>query len=96
MRHAQHSRLIKVPAKNLQPNRKPFARLATWNRDSRNARQIRRHGVDVREIHRQRIIYFLSQLERRSWRSWSRDHIHFLESLIESRVKSVRTFCAFK
>ena len=56
---------------------------AARNRDTRNACQVRGHGVDIGEVHCQGIIYFLAQLESRRGTGRRDDRIHFFKSFVE-------------
>ncbi len=64
--------------------------IADRNRNPRNAGQICGHGVNVRQIHCQRIINFFAQLERRRRTSRRHDRVHFFERI----VKVARQQCA--
>ena len=60
---AQQFGLCERRTEQLQPNRQIVGH-ATWNRDSRNARKVGRHGVDVRKIHREGVVGFFAESER--------------------------------
>lgn len=47
----QDGRFVKVPPQNLQSNRQLLFGFAAGNRNPRNAREIRRHRVDISQIH---------------------------------------------
>src|SRR6266568_6577207 len=76
--HSQNRRLIKMPPKYLQSNRQLFRGLAAWHGEPRNAGEVGCHRIDVRQVHRQGIIYLLAQLEgrRRTCRCNNRVDLH--------------------
>ena len=61
-----------------------------------DARQAAGNGVNVGQVHGQRIVDLLAQFERRERRDRRHDRIHLSKACAKSRAISVRTFCAFK
>src|SRR5271165_3163179 len=66
VRDAQYRRFVEVPAKNLDTDWQSFFILSARHRDPRNACQVRRHRVNVGQIHGEWIVNLLAQLKRRS------------------------------
>src|SRR5881398_1206054 len=83
VRYTQDRGLIEVLPQNLHSDRQFFRCLATRNRNPRNARQVRRHCVNIRQVHCERIIYFFAKLERRSRTCWCHDYVDFRKCVLE-------------
>ena len=91
MRGAQHRRFVERLADNLQADRQAV-RQAARHADRRNAGQVDRNRADIVQIHRQRVVDLLADLERRRRRRWPDDDVELLEHLSKSCLISVRTF----
>src|SRR5438477_891590 len=81
--HAQDGRFVEMFSEDLQADRQVLSGFAARDRNSRNTRQVRGHGVNVREIHCQRIVYLLAQFESSSRAGGRDDGIDLLESFVE-------------
>src|SRR6266850_4440682 len=92
MRDSEDRRLVEVPSKQLQTDRQLLVVLAARHRNARNSRQVRRHRVNVGQIHGEWIIYFFTQPKGRRGTSRSGDHVYFLECLIEVARKQRPNF----
>src|ERR1700761_4669425 len=75
--HHQHRRLIEVPPQHLHTNRQPCRSFTCRHTHAADPRQRSRNRIDVLEVHLQRIIRLLSQLEcwRRRHRAHNRIHL---------------------
>ena len=93
-RELQHAAFAKVRSKNLHADRQAGLRLSAGNRDARNARQRTRNGIDISEIHLQRVGRFLAQAKRRSRRSRRDDRIHLSETRRRNRGRSASELSA--
>src|SRR5271167_3299163 len=83
VRDAQHCRLIEVLSKNLDADRQAFFVPSARHRDSGNACQVRRDGIDVGQIHGERIVCLLAKLERSSRRRRRNNGIHGGKRVVE-------------
>ena len=81
MRQLQHLRLAKRGPKNLQPNGQLPVNLAARHRNSRNPRERACNRINISQIHLQRIVRPLAQLERRHRRSRRHNRIHLRKRL---------------
>ena len=81
-------------ADDLQAQRQAVLVEPARHRHRRQAREARRHGEHVVEVHRQRIGRLLAQRERRRRRGRGQERVALLEARSKSRAISVRTFCA--
>src|SRR6266849_9945653 len=70
---AEHPCFVEMPGQNLHSDRKSFGRLSAGHTHARNARQIAGDGVNVGEIHGQRIVYLFADLKRRERRNRRHD-----------------------
>src|SRR5438270_1567753 len=93
---SQDGALIKVPSQNLQPYRQAGLSVAAWDANSRNARQICGDGVNVGQVHGERVVGFFAQLEGRSRRGGVTMASTFWKAWSKSRVSRVRTRWAFR
>ena len=80
MRHIQHAGLIKIMADQLHADGPACGGKADRETHARQTGQIERHGVDVFQIHGDRIIGLGPQFKRRRRTGRSHDHINRLES----------------
>src|SRR3954453_18449965 len=67
VRNPKNRALGKVLAEDLHADRKFLFRVSHGNGNSRNARKVGGYGVNVGEIHGQRVVHFFAELERRRW-----------------------------
>src|SRR3989338_11210743 len=80
VRQPQQARLIEMPGEDLHPHRQ--ARIldgSARDRDARDADETAGDGVDVGEIHLQRIRRFFTDAKRGCWRGGRYDDVHLLE-----------------
>src|ERR1700738_4873446 len=75
----QYRLLVEGAADDLQAERQPVAGERGRHRDRRQACQIRRHGEDVVQIHRDRVVGLLADRESRRRRSRGQDAVDQLE-----------------
>ena len=67
----------------LQADREPRFRLAARQAQPGNAGQVSAYGIDVDQIHRERIARHFTDFERGRRRDWSGDDIDIGESVVE-------------
>ena len=72
-----------MPGQYLHPDRQSFGGCAARNAHARNARQAAGDGVDVGEVHGDRVVHLLPQLESREGRNRRHDRIHLLKRVRE-------------
>src|SRR5436190_4844906 len=65
VRNLKNRALGKVLAEDLHADRQFLFRVSHRNRNSRNASKVGRYGVNVGEIHGERVVHFFAELERR-------------------------------
>jgi len=75
--------LAEAVSYQLQANRQAFGIHCHRNTDSRESCQIHSRGINIAEIHFQRILKTLSDLRSRSRGSRSQDHVIFVKSIIK-------------
>ncbi len=80
---AQHCRLVKRLADQLQPQRQAVRGQAGRHRNPRQAGQVHRHGEDVLQIHLHRIRGLGADAEGRTRGRGREQHVAFLERLLE-------------
>src|SRR5262245_27828401 len=79
----EEPRLIEMIGDELEADRQSGARSATWNADRGHPREIDRHRVDIAQIHGQRIVRLLADLEWRGGRGRRGNDVALLEGLGE-------------
>ena len=80
----------------MQADRQARLREAARDADAGDAGQIRADRIDVGEIHRQRVVRFLADLEGGGRRGGADDHVALGEVRSKSSRISRRTFIAFR
>ena len=75
----EHALFVEGLADDLQAERQPFAVEPGRHRHGRKARKAGGHGEDVVEVHRQRVVELLAELERRRRRRGRDEHVGLLE-----------------
>ena len=78
MRHIQQSLLGKVIADQLQADGS-LSDKSRWQGQSRQARQIHRNGVNIGQVHGDRIIHFFAQIKGYGRRSWPGNYVHLIK-----------------
>ena len=81
---------------NLHSNRQPFGGLSAGYAHARDSGETTGDGVNVREVHGQRVVHLLAQLECRERRNRRDEASTSANARAKSRAISARTFCAFK
>src|SRR5688572_21841494 len=75
--------LVERSPQDLQPHRELRTREATGDAHARDARQVAGDGEDVEQVHRQRVVHLLANLERGHGRCRRDDGVDTLESGLE-------------
>src|SRR5947209_162943 len=65
IRESQHRGLVEMLRHNLHPDRQAVAGVTARYAHARDSRQAAGDGIDIREVHSQRIVYLLAQFKRR-------------------------------
>src|SRR5690349_734942 len=67
---AQDRALFEVSSEDLHSDRQPFCRLSTWHGNAGNSCKRRGDRENIGQIHRERVVGFLAELECRSRSRW--------------------------
>ena len=74
MRRLQKGSFLQIITNKLQANRQPIGE-SRWDTHCGDARQARRNGKNVLQVHLNRIACFFTKWESGGWRCWAGDHI---------------------
>src|SRR5690349_2563756 len=91
---AEHGGLVEMPGQNLHPYRKPLGGEAAGYTHARNTRQAAGDGENIGEVHSDRVVYLLAQLECRERRYRSHNCIDLCKSIRKiARNQSAHLLC---